>query len=139
MPIDPWFIYQTNPDRSQLINAARRINDSIPGVIAGKIKGAVEDVSDPKIVVVGLTYKPNVADTRESPAMAICEILRDQGYRIDSYDPLVEGKGYKSLAEISGGADCLALLVEHDEVMRELEATKAIVLRAMRTQRVLRF
>ncbi len=139
LPIDPWFIYQTNPDRSQLINAARRINDSIPGVIAGKIKGAVEDVSDPKIVVVGLTYKPNVADTRESPAMAICEILRDQGYRIDSYDPLVEGKGYKSLAEISGGADCLALLVEHDEVMRELEATKAIVLRAMRTQRVLRF
>lgn len=139
LPIDPWFIYQTNPDRSQLIKAAQWINDSIPGVIAGKIKGGVEDIEDPKIIVIGLTYKPNVADTRESPALAICDILRDHGCRIESYDPLVEGREYMSLAEVSKGADCLAILVEHDHVIRELEATEAAVLGAMRTPKIVRF
>ena len=139
LPIDPWFIYQTNKERSQLIKAARQVNDSVPAVIAGKIKRAVEDIPDPMIVTVGLTYKPNIADTRESPAIAVCEILRNDGYRVEAYDPLVDGHQYESLAQISKGADCLTILVEHDEVMRDLEANETKVVREMKTPRVLRF
>ena len=139
LPIDPWFIHQLNKEHSKLIRTARLVNDSMPRVIADKLEDAVRDISDPQITLVGLAYKPDVADTRESPALAVCEILRRDGYQVASYDPLVEDRGYHSLAEIARGMDCLGILVEHGQVVEELEATEAAITGAMRTPRILRF
>jgi UDP-N-acetyl-D-mannosaminuronic acid dehydrogenase len=139
IPLDPWFIKQVDPANSRLIFAARLINDEQPRRIAAKIRRAVREIPDPRIVAIGATYKANVPDVRESPAATIVAMLEEDGYRIAMHDPLVEGMGYASLAEAAKGADCLAILVEHDVVKAELNAARAAIEAVMRTPLVLRF
>jgi len=81
----------------------------------------LKDIKDPKIVALGLTYKPNTYDIRESPAIEIIENLRAEGYHIEAYDPFMEGYEYTDLAEVVDGKDCLVVLVEHDEIKKDLE------------------
>ena len=64
IPLDPWFIKQIDPENTSLIFAARRINDARPKRIAGNIRRLLKDVADPKIVVLGMAYKPNTYDTQ---------------------------------------------------------------------------
>ena len=139
IPLDPWFIKQVDPANSRLIFAARLINDEQPRRIAAKIRRAVREISDPAIVAVGATYKPNVPDIRESPATQIVGMLREDGYRVEQYDRLADGMGYDSLARIARGADCLAILVEHDSVRAELAADRKAIEAAMNTPLILRF
>lgn len=139
IPIDPWFIKEVDPANSRLIFTARLVNDEMPGEIAGRIRRAVRDVASPCIVALGASYKPNTEDTRESPARKIVELLRADGFRVEHYDPLVEGYEYTSLAEVARDADCLALLVEHDVVMAELEANRPDIERVMKHPIILRF
>jgi len=121
IPIDPWFIKQVDPENTSLIFTARAINQSRPQKISAKIRRMLKDIKDPKIVALGLTYKPNTYDTRESPAMEIIENLRAEGYHVDAYDPFVEGYEYKDIVEVAKGKDCLIVLVEHDEIKKDLE------------------
>jgi len=139
IPLDPWFIKQVDPANSRLIFAARLINDEQPGRIAAKIRKALREVADPRIVAVGATYKANVPDVRESPSATIVETLRADGYRVEHFDPLVEGMQYASIQDIARGADCLAILVEHDQVRAELQAEKKKIEAAMKTPLILRF
>jgi UDP-N-acetyl-D-mannosaminuronic acid dehydrogenase len=139
IPLDPWFIKQVDPANSRLIFAARLINDEQPRRIAAKIRRALRDLADPHIVAIGATYKPNVPDVRESPANEIVALLREDGYRVDQLDPLVETMSYGSLREAARGADCLAILVEHDVVREEIGALREAILVGMRTPRLLRF
>jgi len=122
IPIDPWFIKQVDPENATLIFTARRINESRPRMIASEIRRRLKDIDDPKIVTLGLTYKPNTYDTRESPAVEIIEKLRMDGYDVEAYDPFVENCGYGDLVEIARGKDCLVVLVEHDKIIQELES-----------------
>jgi UDP-N-acetyl-D-mannosaminuronic acid dehydrogenase len=139
IPIDPWFIKEVDPANSRLIFTSRLINDEMPGKIAAKIRQALRGTSTPRIVAIGASYKPNTEDVRESPAIEIVHLLREDGYRVEHYDPLVRGMGYDSLVEATREADCLAILVEHDEVMQELEATRAKIEGVMNTPLILRF
>ena len=139
IPLDPWFIKQVDPSNSRLIFAARLINDEQPERIAAKIRRSVRAVADPRIVVVGATYKPDVPDVRESPATEIVGILREDGYDVKQFDPLVEGLEYESLQAIARGTDCLAILVEHQTVKAELATKKREIEASMRTPCVLRF
>jgi UDP-N-acetyl-D-mannosaminuronic acid dehydrogenase len=139
IPIDPWFIKEVDPTNSRLIFTSRLINDEMPSRIAAKIRRAVRDLPDPRIVAVGAAYKANTEDTRESPAIQIVDLLRADGYRVDHLDPLVKGMGYDSLAEACRGADCLAALVEHDVVRRELGEELNRIRAAMNSPRILRF
>jgi len=122
IPIDPWFIKQVDPENTSLIFTARAINQSRPQKIAVKIRRMLKDIKDPEIVALGLTYKPNTYDTRESPALEIIENLRAEGYHIEAYDPFVEGHEYTDLAEVVEGKDCLVVLVEHDKIREELKS-----------------
>lgn len=139
IPVDPWFIKQVDPVNSRLIHAARQINDEMPGRIAARIRQAVSEIEDPRIVALGVTYKPNTYDTRESPALRIIELLRADGCRVEAYDPLAHGYEYGPIVELCRGADCLVVLVEHDQVVRELEESWGDVQRAMRHPLILRF
>lgn len=139
IPIDPWFIKEVSPDNSSLIFCARRINDEMPYRVASKIRKSVCDVSDPKIVAVGATYKPNTYDLRESPALRVCQILKEEGYDVDIIDPIAEEYPYSSLQSIAKGVDCLAILVEHDVVKNELAGEIERIESVMRTPIILRF
>lgn len=132
IPIDPWFIKEVDPSNSRLIFTSRLINDEMPARVAGRIRRDVRDVTGPHIAVIGAAYKPNVDDPRESPAIEIVKLLREDGYDVAHYDPLIDGMGYPSLAEAARGADLLAILIPHRAVLDELERCRAEVEAAMR-------
>lgn len=80
--VDPWFIVNRNPEEARLIRAAREVNDYKPHWIMEKIRKAVDELAadgkaEPSITVAvfGLSYKPNIDDLRESPALQIAEQL----------------------------------------------------------------
>jgi UDP-N-acetyl-D-mannosaminuronic acid dehydrogenase len=138
IPLDPWFIKEVDPENTSLIFAARRVNDARPKRIAGKIRRLLKDVSDPKIVVLGIAYKPNTYDTRESPALEIIDILKADGYDVACYDPLVKNYEYAGIADIAKDKDCLAVLVEHNQIIEELEENLDRIKKQMRTPIVFR-
>ncbi|MFQ5410267.1 MAG: nucleotide sugar dehydrogenase, partial [Anaerolineales bacterium] len=106
IPIDPWFIKEVDPSNSRLIFTARLVNDEMPDRIAARIRRAVRDISNPHIVAIGAAYKANTEDTRESPALQIVDRLREDGYRVEHYDPLIAGMALPgSLAETCRNAD----------------------------------
>jgi len=139
IPVDPWFIKEVDPEHSSMIFTARRINDSMPYHIASKIRKTLRDVKNPKIVAIGLTYKPNTYDTRESPALKIIEILKEDGYDIEGFDKMVEGREYDSIVNLVKGKDCLVILVEHDYVKKELKYNLEKIKKNMRTPIIIRF
>ncbi|MCB1155201.1 nucleotide sugar dehydrogenase, partial [bacterium] len=69
LPVDPWFLVQENKAKTGLLRVARQINDERPGMIVGKLKKMVGRVKEPKIAVLGVSYKGDVDDVRESPAV----------------------------------------------------------------------
>ena len=121
IPIDPWFIKQVDPKNTSLIFTARRINESRPLKISKKIRMLLQNVKDPKIVILGLTYKPNTYDIRESPSLEIFHDLKEDGYNVECYDPFVKDYTYSDILNIVKGKDCLTVLVEHDIVKDELK------------------
>jgi UDP-N-acetyl-D-mannosaminuronic acid dehydrogenase len=139
IPIDPWFIAEVAPEQTELIPAARRINDRMPHVIAGRIRRAVASVPDPWIGVYGVTYKPDVNDQRESPAWEIVRLLREDGFRLDVADPIARIGEAKSLRELAAGKDALVVLVPHEPARRELAEHRDELLQALRTPIVIAF
>lgn len=139
IPIDPWFIKEVDPANSRLIFTSRLINDEMPARIAARIRRRVRDVQLPRLVVIGAAYKPNVDDPRESPAIEIVNLLREDGYDVAHYDPMIDSMGYSTLVEACQGADMLAILVPHSAVLQELERDRAAIERAMRTPIIERY
>ena len=137
IPLDPWFIKEVDPANSRLIFTARLINDAMPERIASKLRQAVRGLASPHIVAIGAAYKANADDTRESPATEIVHLLRADGYDVVQYDPLVTGMGWDTtLAEACRDADLLAILIRHDVVLDELEATRRDIEIVMRTPKI---
>ena len=139
IPVDPWFLTEVDPAHTKLVATARQINDSMPERTAAKLRQTVADLTNPEIVIIGMAYKPNTDDVRESPALHVASILKKDGYRIRQYDPRVREHSFASLAEAARGADLMAVLVPHREILVELQATQAEIRAAMRTPRVLVF
>jgi UDP-N-acetyl-D-mannosaminuronic acid dehydrogenase len=131
IPVDPWFLKEVAPYTSRLISTARLINDEMPARIAAKIRHAVKDIANPRIVLLGTTYKKNCEDTRESPAAEIAHALKEDGYDFVHLDPLVPKMGYTSLADAAKGAHLLVVLVAHTEMMKELNGQRAVIAAAM--------
>lgn len=92
--VDPWFLVEGFPDKTNLIKQARVVNDLKPHFVFEKIKSAVDYIQRKnkkdaiRVVVLGLTFKPNVADTRESPALQILLYLSEiKNIEIVAIDP----------------------------------------------------
>lgn len=139
IPVDPWFIKEIDPVNSRLIHTARLINDEVPHKLAARIRHVLKDIKNPRIVALGITYKPDTYDTRNSPALKIIELLKDDGYKVTAYDPLVADYQYSSIEEVARGADCLVVLVEHRLIKEELSRREAEIKKAMRRPLILRF
>jgi UDP-N-acetyl-D-mannosaminuronic acid dehydrogenase len=139
IPVDPWFLKEVAPYNSRLITMARLINDEMPARITAKIRKAVADLADPRIVALGATYKKDCVDLRESPAMKIVESLLLDGYHVSHYDPLVPEMRYQSISAIANGVDLIAVLVPHKSIMQEFAANRAQIMRNMRHDRIVFF
>ncbi len=75
--VDPWFIVSSAPAESRLIRMARVVNDDKPHRVVSTIRGLADKFKVPTIACYGITYKPDVDDVRESPALEIVEAVAD--------------------------------------------------------------
>ena len=129
--VDPWFIVDAAPQTARIIRAAREINDGKPKWVVDQAKAAAFDVQQatgraPVVAVLGLAFKPNIDDLRESPALNIAIEGAQQftGSRILVVEPHVEelpaalaGRDNVELVPAEDGireADVVLLLVDHD-------------------------
>ncbi|MFD6444798.1 UDP-N-acetyl-D-mannosamine dehydrogenase [Promicromonospora sp. NPDC060204] len=76
--VDPWFIVDAAPEEARLIRTAREVNDTKPGWVLDKVRAAVEGTDKPVIAALGLAFKPDIDDLRESPARRIVGALADE-------------------------------------------------------------
>lgn len=115
--VDPWFLVDQFPDTARLIRLARERNDGMPAHATRRILAMLEGVQDPKVAVLGLAFKGNVDDMRESPALEVIHHLQEQGVRLSVHDPYVKNSPIEleSLDACFEGADCLALLTDHND------------------------
>lgn len=87
--VDPWFLISDNGGLTGLMAEARRVNDGRPESVIAKIREAAEAAGTKKIACLGLAFKPNVDDLRESPAIDIAVGLAEQGFDICAVEPHV--------------------------------------------------
>lgn len=76
--VDPWFVIATNPEETKLIRAAREINDARPEFVCGKVRSCASALKSPVVACLGLSYKRDVDDLRESPAVEIVRRLAEE-------------------------------------------------------------
>ncbi len=123
--VDPWFIVSSNPEKARLIKTARTVNDSKPVFVLEKITRAAAQLKEPVIACLGLAFKANIDDLRESPALEICRDLCDRGIgEVLAVEPNLSalpaaelGAGYEltSLSEALERANVIVVLVDHDQ------------------------
>jgi UDP-N-acetyl-D-mannosaminuronic acid dehydrogenase len=122
--VDPWFIVSSAPERARLIRTAREVNDAKPHFVVGQIRERAERFKHPVVACLGLTYKPDVDDLRESPAVEIAvSLARTCSERILVADPNLAGlpkalDGFDNVAFCDTltavrEADIVAILVAH--------------------------
>lgn len=115
--VDPWFLVEKDPEQTQLIQLARRRNDGMPRHVADRVLALVAGIKSPKVALLGLAYKGNVDDMRESPALVVLALLGEAGVDVGVYDPHVRHASADphDLDAALGGADCIVLLTDHAE------------------------
>ena len=122
--VDPWFIVWSAPERTRLIRTAHEVNDAKPNFVVSQIRERAERFNRPVVACLGLTYKPDVDDTRESPAIEIASLLAATGReRILVADPNLTGLptelaplpnlSFCETMEAVRQADIIAVLVAH--------------------------
>ncbi|MDF2700833.1 MAG: UDP-N-acetyl-D-glucosamine dehydrogenase, partial [Haloplasmataceae bacterium] len=115
LAIDPYFIYSKAPKVAKMIKLARDTNCSMPDYVVERTEDLLSGIKNPKIAAFGVTYKGNVDDMRESPAMEIIELLEHKGYNVSIFDPHVKHPKHVSLEEATSGADIILILTDHNE------------------------
>ncbi|MDN7025878.1 nucleotide sugar dehydrogenase [Methanoculleus sp. FWC-SCC1] len=127
IPVDPYYLVYRAKElgyHPQVILAGRAINDHIPRHVADMVvKGLNEQgrvIKGSNVLIMGLTYKENVPDTRESPVTEIVRHLSEFGVELYGYDPLlpanaIETFGVQALEEITVPMDAVIIAVAHDQ------------------------
>lgn len=129
IPIDPNYLsYQVRRALGypfRFVELAEEINNSMPRYVADRVQALLNDVSKPlrgaKVLLLGVTYKANIADERESPAVDVAEVLVDRGAIISFHDPKVDtwtvaGATHTVVADVDNAvanADVVVLLQNH--------------------------
>lgn len=121
LAVDPYFIVEKAPFQARLIALAREVNSSMPDYIAHRVTELLDGINSARVAVFGLTYKGNINDLRESPALEIIKILLNQGFIITIFDPhaaaiqpAIDGMHADAAAAVRG-ADMILILCDHQE------------------------
>ena len=119
--VDPWFIVAAAPEEARLIRTAREVNDHKPHHVVAQVRAAAAQHAQPVVACLGLAFKANVDDLRESPAVEITAALAAAGLTVLAVEPHVRvlppslaGKAkLVSLEEAMAAANVIVLLVDH--------------------------
>lgn len=117
LPVDPWFLIEKFPEETRLIRAGREVNDWQPHRVFEMIRELTRGVADPKVTILGITYKANVGDIRKSPALQVVQLLEADGYAVSLHDPHVAQSRLKlsPLEDALSASDCIVVLADHAE------------------------
>ena len=119
--VDPWFLINQFKDNSEILQAARSVNDGKPDWIVKKVMLQANRHPDKKIICIGLTYKKDTGDFRGSPSLEIYQKLaHEYGQRVFGCDPYIDQLGQKgvnafSQRDLANTNDILVCLVKHRE------------------------
>lgn len=117
--VDPWFLVESAPELTALIRQARLVNDAQPAFAAGLIERALRGLRGRSIAALGLAYKPDVDDLRESPAIEVARLLAKGGARVTTFEPFAVETvvpGCESAASLEAAlkdAEAVVLLADH--------------------------
>jgi len=133
--VDPWFIVAAAPQEARLIRTAREVNDVKPHWVLNKVRALAQRFKNPTIGCLGLAFKANVDDLRESPAMLITRnLIAAKTGRVMACEPNAHNKFNEfplyDLSHVLNESDILLLLVDHDEfkeIDRELLKEKVVI------------
>lgn len=133
--VDPWFIVSAVPEEAKIIRTAREVNDYKPHWVIGKVRSKAERFKKPVIGCLGLTFKADIDDIRESPALEIVrELIQSNPGVVMACDPNCNGASLEfplhALHEVLSSADIIVLLVDHKEFKeldRELLKEKVVI------------
>jgi UDP-N-acetyl-D-glucosamine dehydrogenase len=125
IPVDPSYLAHVANQvgvPATFIKRANEVNLAMPAYVVKRvIEGFGSSIQGKSVVVIGVSYKSNVADTRETPAAAVIDLLRQQGADVVWHDDLVVSWRSESSAPING--DIAVVVTKHDSV--DLAAIKA--------------
>lgn len=125
--VDPWFIVSSDRENSNIIRTAREVNDGKPKWVIDKVDEAVKNIDSPVIAALGLAFKPNIDDLRESPALNITNDLAEHvdhatvlavEPNVSELPKSLQGMANVEFAEYADAierSDVVLLLVDHDE------------------------
>jgi UDP-N-acetyl-D-glucosamine dehydrogenase len=127
IPVDPLYLAEAAREvgaPSRFIELADEINQAMPSYFVERAKQIIDGVKSKKILVIGLSYKPNVADVRESPVISLIEQLRKAGAEVFWHDELVKSWNGQESTPISSDFDLAIIATPHDYL--ELSALKDV-------------
>lgn len=129
--VDPWFIVNRTPQEARLIRMAREVNDGKPGWVLARVDEAIAEfkktsTDKPTVAVLGLTFKPNIEDMRESPALAIAQALAAYDHidlavvepNVEELPATLATAQFMAVDEALQKADIIVILVAHRQFAR---------------------
>lgn len=140
--VDPWFIVDSCPEEARIIRMAREINDHKPQWVLGKVRQKLDAIhaeepaktrQDIKVACLGVAFKPNIDDLRESPALGITEAVAELGCQVMIVEPNIKklpprleraNVALTPLKEALSEADVVCVLVKHSAFVEEIEAIR---------------
>jgi UDP-N-acetyl-D-mannosaminuronic acid dehydrogenase len=138
--VDPWFFVEAAPDITPLIRTARGVNDAQPEFVVGLTEKALGVLTGKRIAVLGLAFKPDVDDLRESPAVEVAYRLSKAGVTVTAFEPYKPEFVHEGIVvcstieETVKGADAILLLVNHAQfrsidssILKKLTAATVII------------
>lgn len=124
--VDPWFLVELNPEKAQIIHMARKTNDGMPSYTAQLTMDilAAKGIENPKVAALGLAFKGNIDDMRESPSVDVVEQFRLRGVTIAAHDPHIKENNLpeqvQNMGEAVQNASALVILTDH-KVFKDLD------------------
>ncbi len=119
--VDPWFLVEAAPENTKLIKTARQVNDEQPAFVADLVEKYAGGLPGKTVAFLGLSFKPNVDDLRESPAVKLVHHLQAAGAEVLAYEPFQIDAGLEDIKQVSSleaaliDADMIVLAVAHDQ------------------------
>lgn len=141
--VDPWFIVDACPEQAKIIRAAREVNDAKPQWVLERVREALEGYhqanpqarrSDLTVACLGVAFKPDIDDLRESPALGITQQVAELGCRLQVVEPNIEALPAElnganvelaTLDEALAQADVVCVLVKHKAFIQQTVALAA--------------